>query len=351
MGSGYFHTTYRNEIRVFQTRFVKFWLMLFFVFLAVLPWMVGKYPIYLVNVSMIAIIGALGINILTGYTGQVSLGHAAFIAIGAYSSGILANKVGLSFWLALPSAGIIAGFFGLMVGIPALRLRGLYLIMATMAFGFITQYALAKWVSLTGGAGGMLIPYPKIGEAELSTDKEFYYLIVAITILAVIFARNLFRTRVGRAFIAIRDQEVAAKIIGVNLTKYKVLAFVVSSFYAGIAGSLYAHYLTSVAPDQFPLSLSIQYIAMIIVGGMGSIVGSIFGPLFITLLPEAVKLLADSLVNVAPSLERMVATSLFEINNLVYGLIIVVFLIFEPEGLYGRWRTIKTYWTRWPYTY
>ena len=197
----------------------------------------------------------------------------------------------------------------------------------------------------------MLIPYPTIGGAELDTDNEFYFLILIITILALAFARNLFRTRVGRAFIAIRDQEVAAKVMGVNLTKYKVLAFVVSSFYAGIAGSLYAHYLTSVTPDQFPLMLSIEYIAMIIVGGMGSILGSIYGPFFITLLPEGLKILADFLSQISPLVERIISDSFFEIKNGIYGLIIVIFLIFEPEGIYGRWRTIKTYWTKWPYTY
>ncbi len=351
MGSGYFNTNYRDEIKIFQTRFVKFWLGLFALFLVLFPYLADSYLIYLINISMISIIAALGLNILTGYTGQISLGHAAFLAIGAYTSGILTTKLGISFWFALPAAGFFAAFFGFLVGIPALRLKGLYLIMATMAFSFIIQHVLIRWDSLTSGLSGLSVPYPRIGSFVIDDDRRYYYLILVVTVIAVAFARNLFRTKVGRAFIAIRDQDVAAKVMGINLTKYKVLSFVISSFYAGIAGSLYAHYITNITPEHFSLMLSIEYIAMIIVGGMGSILGSIYGAPFIILLPEGLKILADFLSESFPLIDRVVANSFFEIKNGAYGLIIILFLIFEPKGLYGRWQTIKTYWTTWPYTY
>ena len=351
MGSGYFNTNYRDEIKIFQTRFVRFCLALFAVFLALFPLIADSYITYLINISMIAIIAAMGLNILTGYTGQISLGHAAFIAIGAYTSGILTSTVGLTFWLALPAAGLVTAFFGMLVGIPALRLKGLYLIMATMAFSFIVEHVLVRWNSLTNGLSGMSVPYPSIGKFSIDDDTSYYYLLLIVTILAVAFAKNLFRTRPGRAFIAIRDQHVAAKVMGINLTKYKVLSFIISSFYAGIAGSLYAHYLTSITPEHFSLMLSIEYIAMIIVGGMGSILGAIYGALFITLLPEILKTVADMIAQNVPVIERVVALSFFEIKNAAYGLVIILFLIFEPKGIYGKWRDIKVYWTKWPYKY
>lgn len=350
MGSGYFRTRYRDDMKIFQTRFVKSWMFLFAVSVLLLPLWASNYLLYLLNIAMIATIAALGLNILTGYTGQISLGHAAFFGIGAYCCGIMTSTLHVSFWIALPAAGLVAGFFGFLVGIPALRLKGLYLIMATMAFSFIVQHVFWNWDSLTKGHAGLPVPYPAIGTLVIKKDREFYYLILFITVLAVAFAKNLFRTRVGRAFIAIRDHEVAAKVIGIDLTRYKVSSFVVSSFYAGLAGGLYAPYITNITPEHFSLMLSIEYIVMIIVGGMGSILGSIYGAFFVTFLPEALKLLIEYLKQ-DPSVDRVIGGAFFDIRNAIYGLIIILFLIFEPKGLYGRWQGIKLYWTKWPYTY
>jgi len=343
-----FRESYREDIRLFQSIWVKAWIALFGLFILVLPFATDPYVTYLVNISEIAILGALGLNILTGCTGQISLGHAAFMAIGSYTAAILASTVGLPFWLALPAAGITAAGAGVLVGIPCLRLKGLYLAMATIAFAAVVEHLAIHWESLTKGVRGIsLIPVEIFGYS-FDTDEKFYYLMLPITVLLLLAAKNILRTKVGRAFIAIRDRDIAAELAGVNLTRYKVMAFALSSFYAGIAGGFYAYYTSYVHPEHFNIMLSIEFIAMIIVGGMGSVLGSILGAVFITLVPEALRLLSFYIGQSYP----IVAESFSEEWNIAaFGLLIMVFLIFEPGGFVSIWGRIKTSFKTWPYTY
>lgn len=347
MTSGNFKETYREDIKVFQTFFVKFWLVLFILIMLFLPFIADRYFIYLANLSGIAIIGALGMNLLTGYTGQVSLGHAAFLAIGAYTAAILSSRFGIPFWILIFVSGISASLFGLIIGIPSLRLRGLYLVITTMAFQFIVEHVLFRWETLTHGDEGIALPVPSIAGFSFETDQRFYYLIFVGTALAIITMKNVIRTRTGRALQALRDRDIIAETMGINLAKYKLLSFIGSSFYAGVAGALYAYYLAFISPDHFSLMVSIQYIAMIIVGGMGTILGSIFGAVFIILLPEMLGFMSRGIASHFPLFE----TGFGDVKNLVYGLIIVGFLIYQPDGLYGYWIRIKTYFKTYPFTF
>jgi len=289
----------------------------------------------------------MGLNILTGFAGQISLGHGAFIGVGAYASALLTTRLGFSFWLALPLAGLIAASVGLVFGIPSLRIKGLYLAIATLAAQVIIEFTIVHWRSLTNGTSGILVPSPKIGSFEFDSDRTFYYITFTVVVLAVWYARNLLRTRVGRAFIAIRDNDIAAEILGVNLFKYKLMAFFVSSFYAGIAGSLWAHYITIITPEHFTIVVSVNYLAMIIIGGLGSVLGAIYGAIFITLLPELLRVLASALSGAYPNIGDILGAS----REIVFGLTVILFLIYEPDGLYHRWQMIRAYWKLWPFSY
>ncbi|MGD8387868.1 MAG: branched-chain amino acid ABC transporter permease [Desulfobacteraceae bacterium] len=346
MRSGDFKTSYREDIAILQTAFVKVCVVLFLIGLIALVLVSDVYFIYIINLCAIATVGALGLNLLTGFTGQISVGHAGFLAIGAYSSAKLV-EAGLPFLLALPAAGFIATFCGMLVGIPSLKLRGLYLAITTFAFGFIVEHVANSWVSLTNGANGMTVIPASLFGITFDTDKSFFFLVFPITVLAVIYARNLVRSKPGRAWIAIRDRDIAAETMGIDLRWYKLSAFAVSSFYGGVAGALYAHYMQYIGPNHFELSLSVQYLAMIIVGGMGTVLGSIFGAVFMTILPEILKYLPDLLRETFP----LVVERFADINLILYGLIIMLFVIIEPKGLYGIWKNIKTYWQMWPYTH
>ncbi|MBN2233367.1 MAG: branched-chain amino acid ABC transporter permease [Deltaproteobacteria bacterium] len=344
---GDYKVTYQEDMEIFQTRFVKGWLYGFIVFLYVIPLFMGHYALYVTNQIGIAIIGALGINILTGYTGQISLGHGAFIGVGAYASGYLTANLGFPFWIALPCAGAVTAMFGMVFGIPSLRLKGLYLAIATLAAQFIIEYLMVHMEFITNGVLGLLVPSPSFGSFTIDTDLRYYYLVFTLVIVLTIFAKNIVRTRPGRAFIAIRDRYISAEVMGVNLFKYKLLAFAVSSFYAGIAGSLWAHYVTIITPEHFTIGVSVEYLAMIIIGGMGHLLGSIYGAVFMVLLPEVLRLVSDIVGGYLPEVVNLMAA----IKEAVFGVIIIAFLIYEPEGLAHRWQMIKAYWKLWPFSY
>ncbi len=347
MGCGQYKTNYRDDIKIFQTRFVKFWLGALLLLLVVIPFFVGEYFLYTANLCGIAIIAALGLNILSGYTGQISLGHAAFVAIGAYAYTILGLRLGMPFWISIPSAGAVASLSGLVIAVPCLRLRGLYLAIATFAFHFIVEYVIVHWNGLTNGTGGLTVEEASLFDLVIDSDREIYFLILFIVICATVFAKNLFRTEAGRAFIAIRDNDISAEVIGINLTKYKIRSFMVSSFYAGIAGSLYAITLSFIGPEHFTFLMTIEYLAMVLVGGVGTIAGTVFGAIFMTVLPEGIRLLRDALSQDYPFL----VTRMADLQASCYGLVIILFLIFEPTGLYGLWVRVRNYWKGWPYTY
>lgn len=343
-----FVETYQEDISLFRTIWIKFWFALLLAVILATPLIGDRYNLYILNISGICIIGAIGLNILIGYTGLISIGHAAFIAIGAYTTTIVGN------WIALPSlclillSGLIAGIIGVIIGIPCLRLRGLYLAMATMSFGVIVEYILFHWIGLTNGPIGMPVPQLSILGFQFNNHTRFFYLIVVIVILLALGAKNLSRMKIGRAFVAIRDRDIAAGIVGVNLTRYKVLAFGISSFYAGICGSLLAYYLTHVNPEYFNLSLSVEYIGMIIVGGLGSIAGSILGALFMTIAPESLKFFLGYIRD-SFGLTGFEFTD--QVRVAIYGALIILFLVFEPGGLFAIWQRLKNYFKKWPFSY
>ena len=343
-----FRESYYEDIKLFQTIWIRFFMLLFLAAMVTLPKWGNPYLVYLVNLSCIAVVAALGLNILVGFTGQISMCHAAFVAIGAYSTAILSSKAGWPFWLCLSASGGLAGLIGCGIGIPCLRLKGLYLAMATMSFGVVVEFVVITWEGLTGGVRGLNVARPQLLGYVLDSDVKLYYFLLILTVLSVLAVKNLVRTRVGRAFVAIRDRDIAAEVMGVDITAYKVLSFTISSFFAGLAGGMYAYTMGYIQPDLFTLLLSIQYLTMIIVGGMGTVLGSIFGAVFIVLIPELIKNLAQMLTLVIPSLAGKYDE---EWNIAAFGLLIMIFLIFEPSGLNGIWKRIKISFKNWPFTY
>ncbi|RJQ80160.1 MAG: branched-chain amino acid ABC transporter permease [Desulfobacteraceae bacterium] len=287
-----------------------------------------KYILFLINMSAIGVIGASGLNILTGYTGLISMGQAAFMGVGAYTVAILSTRFGLPFWINLPAAGIVTMIVGIIAGTPSLRLKGFYLAMATLAAQFLLEYLFKNWEGLTLGVQGIFITPPKIFGLHMNDDRVFYFIVVPLAILGVLASRNLFRTNVGRSFIAIRDRDIAAGLIGINVLKYKLYSFAISSFYAGVAGGLWSYYMTIINPEAFQLTTSIDYIAMIIVGGMGTILGAVFGALFVVLLPEAIQRIMEILQPILNIDYTFVA-----FKQIIFGFFIVIFLIVEPRGL------------------
>lgn len=354
MPCGLFFQDYIKDEKVFKTIWVKAWLIGFLVFLLTLPLFAAELGSILnTNVTnlcviiMIYTVGAHGLNILTGFTGQISLGHGAFMGVGAYTAGILAVRFNLPFFITLPAAGLMTAAVGMVFGTPSLRLRGLYLAIATMAAQFILDYAMRNWTSLTGGSAGLNVPFAAIGSFEFDTDEKFYYLALFMAVIFTIFTKNLARTRPGRAFVAIRDRYLAAEVIGVNLFRYRIMSFGISSFYVGIAGGLWAYYVTIISDEHFTIWLSIQFLAMCIIGGLGHVLGGIFGAIFMVLLPELLRIPSEALTGVFPNMYAIFGT----LQEGVFGLIIILFLIFEPDGLAARWHTIRNYWKLWPFSY
>lgn len=347
MRCGDFKESYLEDEKIFQSLFVKICLAILFVLLLIIPFVAGPYFLYIMNLIGFAIIGAVGLNLLTGFTGQISLGHAAFMGVGGYTTAILVTKLGLPFWFSMPIAGLVSAGMGLIIGIPSLRVKGLYLCIATLAAQFILEFVFVHWESMTRGIRGINVPPPRIGDFVFDTEKSYYFITLFLVIVAVGFARNLVRTKWGRAFVAIRDRDLAAEIIGINLFRYKLAAFALSSFYAGIAGSLWVGFIKVVTPEHFPFSLSIQYLAMVIVGGLGSVLGSIFGAIFMILTPELLNIFVSSAKLSFPGLDQF----FIPLKDIIFGGLIVTFLVFEPHGLAEIWHRIKNFFLLWPFSY
>jgi len=345
---GDFKTSYGKDMAIFDSAFASWALALFLFALLTLPLFASSYWMDVTNRVGIAIIGAVGLNILTGFTGQISLGNAAFLAVGAYTTAYLgAHLPQLPFMVVILCAGLLTAVVGMVFGVPSLRLKGLYLAMATLAAHFIIEFVSTHWNDVTGGVAGVSVAPASFFKYSLDTDRRLFFLVFGLVFFLVFFAKNLFRTKVGKAFVAIRDQDISAEVMGVNLFKYKLMSFGISSFYVGVAGSLLAYQAKYISPENFPITLAIDYLGMIIIGGLGSILGSILGAVFITCLPELLRLGASSLSGTFPSL-----IGLFSSLKLgVFGLAIVLFLVFEPDGMAERWRKIKTYWRLYPFSY
>uniref|UniRef100_A0A7C4EU22 Branched-chain amino acid ABC transporter permease n=1 Tax=Desulfomonile tiedjei TaxID=2358 RepID=A0A7C4EU22_9BACT len=339
-------TTYSDELALLPNLWVKFWLAVLAALLVFCPYVLSQYQLSILNEMSIAVIGAVGLNLLIGFTGQISLGHAAFLAIGAYSSALLTGHFQLPFVLSLPLSGIIAAILGMIVGIPALRLKGLYLALGTLAFGFIVEYVLFHW-DVTKGDLGMSVQHIQLGSYTIKTQAQYFYVLTALSALCVLCAKNIVRSKIGRSFKAIRDRDIAAEAMGIPLAKYKIMAFGLSSFYAGLAGCLFAHYQRWIVPGSFDISVSIAFIAMIVLGGMGTILGSVLGAVFITGIPHFIVYVTDSLKDTYPSLTGLIVD--FKLG--IFSLIVVLALLFEPYGLVGIYKRVKTYWTTWPFRY
>lgn len=323
-------TDSHKEIWLFRSAAARAWFGLLLAVLLVIPVAVESYLVYLFSLAAIHIIIAIGLNLLVGYTGQISLGHAGFIAIGAYASSLLMLKLHLPFAVALPAAGIIAGLFGFLLGFPALRLTGPYLAIATLGFGIAVAQILVKWEALSGGSIGIHPPKPSLGPLAVSTETRFYYLVVSLMLLMTIGAVNLVRSKIGRAFIALRESDIAAQAMGVNLTLYKTLAFALSAFYAGIGGGLMGHLIGFISPESFNLLASIYFLSMIVIGGLASILGSVLGAIFLTALTHLL-------------------SGIQNLPMVIYGAFLILVVMFEPNGLRGRWEKIRLYWRLWPF--
>ncbi len=343
---------YYEDVQLITSPVVFFWFIVLMICIFSFPFVVGNYYIYVANYIAINIIVAVGLNLLVGYTGQISLGHAGFFAIGAYGTVILMAKAGFPFLLALPCAALISAGFGFLLGLPALRLEGPYLSIATLGFGLTITQIIGR-IEMFGGREGLHTPDILIGPWIINTDKEFYYILMTLTVLLVLAMRNLVKTRVGRAFISIRDADIAAQTMGVNLVYYKTLAFAVSAFYAGIGGGLYAFVLKFIEPEIFTLMMSIMFLAMVVVGGLGSIMGSITGAALLCWLDLKLRNILD--IPVLGDWLEILSKSWFSITGvsniqfIVFGSIMVAIMLFEPLGLYGIWLRTKRYWQTWPF--
>ncbi len=354
-------TGYADELALF--RGVGGWAVL--VGLAALylvtPLVIDDFWLSVLNFTAIAGIAAIGLNLLTGFTGQVSLGHAFFLGLGAYTAGYLGGDLRLPVLVWLPAAGLVGALVGLLVGPFALRLRGLYLAIVTLGLVFVGEHLFLNLRQITGGPQGRVIPSPVVGGLNfadlqaslglpLTREQSFFLFVVPLLALAALAAKNVARSRPGRAFQAIRDRELAAGVIGVDVARYKVAAFALSSFYAAAAGALYGSYLRHITPSQFDLVGSIQYVAMIIVGGIGTVYGSIAGAFFLVLVPRVVESLSPAIPFVSHSAAGAGVT-VFVLNQLLFGFLIVLFLVFEPFGLAGVWARVRTYVRTWPFSY
>jgi branched-chain amino acid transport system permease protein len=332
----------------------------------ILPFVLGDFEMRMANQVIIAAVGAIGLNILVGYTGQISLGQGAFLAVGAYASGLLVNystgadpliPVAIPWWLSILLAAFITAIVGAFFGIPSLRLKGLYLAVATLAAQQIVEWVLINWDPIDGKVDGKATDALRIPEANFfgydlnSNEYAFYVFGIIILVIAAYAATNLFRTHIGRAFIAIRDQDIAASVMGVNLFYYKVLAFATSSFYVGLAGAMLAQHSNSISFERFTIEVSIAYLAMIIIGGLGSVSGSIYGAIFIVLLPEVLRALGNTFIGFDLVSEATVSRYLPFIREGAFGLLIVLFLMFEADGIVKLWRDIKDYFRLFPFSY
>ena len=350
--AGVFKTTYAADMALYPLPIAKWTIAaLALLFVVIVPLVTEEYYLAILNLIFIAIVGALGLNILVGYTGQISIGHGAFMSVGAYTAANLAVRLGLPFWITLPAGGLMAALIGVVVGMPSLRIKGLYLAIATLAGQLIIEWTINHVPAISGGAQASIqVPRPDLFGLILNTQGRLYFFLLFFAVLAIVATLNLVRSRIGRAFIAVRDQDIAAEIIGINIYRYKLLSFAISSFYAGVCGVLYTYYFGIANYEQFQLIVSIDYLAMIIIGGLGSVLGSIFGAIFVTLLPIVLRLLLESAGSLVFS-ESELANVISGTRLAVFGALIIFFLIVEPEGLNRLWRNIRNYFRVWPFSY
>ncbi|AMV70437.1 branched-chain amino acid ABC transporter permease [Desulfuromonas carbonis] len=347
MRCGEFRTSYQSDMTIFPTPLARRVAIVAVIGLLFAPLLLNAYQLNLLIQIGYYGIAALGLNIVVGFTGQISLGHAAFFGLGAFASAWLSNNTGIPVFFCIPLAGLATMAVGLLVGIPAGRIKGLYLAIATLASQYILEdfFARADW--FTGGsAGAMASPFTLFGYM-FNSDRSYFYVVLTYVVVMYLAGTNLLRSRDGRAFVAVRDHYLSAEIMGINLNKYRILSFGISSFYAGIGGALFGHYLGFVSAEGFTLLLSIQFLGMVIIGGLGSVMGSLLGTIFMVLLPEVM----EFGVHLVGSNNSALTQALAYIKEMAIGLAIILFLIFEPDGLSHRWKMIKNYWKLYPFSY
>ncbi|CAM8670533.1 LivM ABC-type branched-chain amino acid transport system, permease component [Comamonadaceae bacterium] len=335
-----FKTDYAQDIKLAKHGGHVFWYSTLIALLLAAPWLLTEYSLAQLNLVLIYAIAGLGLMLLAGFTGQFSLGHAAFLGVGAYTQAYLV-QMGVPFVMALALSGTLSAAIGMVVGIPALRLKGIYLGMATLSFGFIIEEVFARWESVTGGNAGKSVAAIQMFGYDLSSGTGFYFVCLVLTVLCTLGILNLLRSPTGRAFVAIRDSEISAQSMGIHLAYYKTLSFSISAALAGMAGALYAHNLRFISPDQFNLLQSIDLLLMIVIGGLGSVHGVFLGAIFLIILPQGISLSKEFLPEIigqAPGLK-----------SVIYGSVLIAFVLFEPMGLYGRWLKVRTYLQMFPF--
>jgi branched-chain amino acid transport system permease protein len=363
------YTRYSDELKIFTTTTKRTWTFALIAATAAIPFALERDMVSLLSTVFVFAIGGIGLNILTGYAGQVSLGHAFFLGLGAYTAAVLGGEesgsvigLGLDMAIWLPMAGIVPALVGLAVAPLAARVRGLYLAIITLGLVFIGEHIFKEADSITGGAGvgrapaeAVLFGFDLFANHEILGYRMdrftvFYYACFVIFVVMAFVARNLTRSRFGRAFAAVRDRDVAAEVMGVNLLRTKTLAFVVSSFYAGIAGALLSIIFGRITPENWNLFLSIDFLAVVFIGGLATISGSVLGAVFVVMLPKLVQELSDYLP-LASDVGQGGVFTIFQLQSILFGALIVVFLVLEPRGLYGLWVRVRNYFKAWPFSY
>ena len=342
--SGYLRTRYDQDIALTQTRLERISLAVFLAALLIFPFLASAFYLDLVTQVFLAAIGSLSLMLLTGYAGQISLGHAGLLAAGAFTAGILFKEFNAPIFVTLPAAAVVGALLGVVFGLPSLRLRGLYLAVSTLALHFIVVYLGGEYESKRGFSTGITIDAPKIGGYTLYGGRVWYFILLVAAAATFLICLNLVRSRTGRAWRAIRAHETVAEALGISVPGYKLLAFVISSALAAVAGALFAYYRSFVSVEAFSLFLSIQYVAMIIIGGMGSLLGALLGAVFVTLFPYAIEAALLQLPNA-----QSYAGVLFAVNYAAFGAVMILFLVFEPLGLVGIWHRVQSYFLLWPF--
>jgi branched-chain amino acid transport system permease protein len=342
--SGYFRTSYGRDIALLDTRTQKIWLALFGIALLALPLLAGPFLLDLANQVLLVSIGAVALMLLTGYAGQISLGHAGLLAAGAFTTGILFKEFAAPFWVTLPASATVGAAIGLVFGLPSLRLRGLYLAVSTLALHFMVIHAGQEYETRRGLSSGVVVDPPSLAGWTLQDPRAWYCVLLAASTATVLFSLNLLRSKTGRAWRAIRGREAVAEALGINVHWAKLSAFVVSCTLTSIAGCLFAYYRGFVSAEAFSLFVTIQYVATVIIGGIGSILGALLGTLFVVLFPYAI----EALMNAFGLADRM-SSVIFAVNQAAFGLAMILFLVAEPQGLAGIWWRIQAWFLLWPF--
>lgn len=347
--SGIFNKSYIQDRAVIRTRTQWTALVIFLSAITFLPFFFGNpYTLSVLIFTIITIISLQGLNFILGFTGQVSVGHSAFMAIGAYTTTILMTRLHFPFILSFPCAGLVAALVGMIFGLPSLRIKGFYLALATLAAQYLIHWFLLRGGDFTGHLYGLSVPRAGIGSFDLGTDRSYFLFAMFILFLMTYFSKNIERSKIGRAFIAVRDNDLAAEVMGINIFKYKLIAFFIGSFYAGIAGATWAHYLLRIHPDYFSLMDSIWYLGFLVVGGLGSAMGPIFGAIVYIGLKELVALITPFMGTLLPGISTNIFSGLALIT---YSLFVIIFLLFEPRGINRQFGLFKAYYRLWPFAY